>query len=112
MKDYLEKDIVKRPMTDTEYEASRDSLIGLQLAGKPKISDAEAFSILQKRTETEKEFTKALEFISAETSAQKVEAALTGKPFRIRWPAAGSVDTPCMPEPWHGASLPGRASDS
>ena len=79
---FLEQTIFKRQLSDTEYEAARNDFVGRRMAGKPKISDAEAFSTIAKEVEVEKEFTESLHFVQAEMAFQKVDAAMNNRPFR------------------------------
>ena len=81
--DVLEKDLLKRPLVDGEYEGAKNKWIA-PFAGKATVDDNEALSTLAKRAEVEKESQEALQFVSGNiTRSIILDAMQAGKPVQV-----------------------------
>jgi hypothetical protein len=78
--DVLEKDILKRPLLPDEYEAAKNNRIGIGMAGKPKIGDAEALDVLHGKAEEAKKTKDVLTSINPEILEGIVKSGAAGGP--------------------------------
>jgi hypothetical protein len=75
----LEEDFIHRPLMDGEYEDARNKYIG-GMVGKPKVPDAEAFGILKKKAEGQKQVKETMNAATTEINKQALEEVALQKP--------------------------------